>query len=522
MSDFAQEIARLLEANSERLIREGVPGSAIIGQLRPGVLPPPASSPDVPYAAPLTVQEVDGSPSVDGVAVLQLPNGTLSSLGGGVVRYTPAAGSSTHWFDVTAYGAVGDGSTDDTTAIGNAIAALDLVGRGVLYFPPGRYKTSGGFTLSSPTLVLGGGAESFDGAEIISRVITTSSTAHLFTVAAKYGRVQDIALVCTAATPTAGSLVRVTSSYIHQQVSYQHVVFRGAYDLVAVDVGAHWEAHDSYFLGPVRYGIHINNTVNPDAGDWLIAGCWFNPEGRNATAAVRLDGSGGGKIAGCKFNCDASGTYKFTDMISMSAPGATSILIVDGCSFENYSGDAIDLTGPNWDMVLITGCQFGQYSNTTGNAIKVSTLNDIVVTGCHFRCPSGATPAISLTSVNRAYIGACTNNGFTAVLSQSSCTAVIDLSGGAGGVSSVGLSLPAIFSVSGSPVTSSGTLTATLASQSAHRVFAGPASGSAAAPTFRQLAAGELSTRWEPVTNGSPSSPEVLFDAGGDIIMAEV
>jgi hypothetical protein len=58
--------------------------------------------------------------------------------------------------------------------------------------------------------------------------------------------------------------------------------------------------------------------------------------------------------------------------------------------------------------------------------------------------------------------------------------------GGGGTVNSVGLALPSIFSVSGSPVTTTGTLTATLASQTANQVFASP-NGSAGAPTFRTL-----------------------------------
>lgn len=59
-------------------------------------------------------------------------------------------------------------------------------------------------------------------------------------------------------------------------------------------------------------------------------------------------------------------------------------------------------------------------------------------------------------------------------------------------VSSVGLSLPSIFTVTGSPVTGAGTLTATLANQNANAVFAGPASGSAAPPTFRPLAIADM------------------------------
>jgi hypothetical protein len=62
----------------------------------------------------------------------------------------------------------------------------------------------------------------------------------------------------------------------------------------------------------------------------------------------------------------------------------------------------------------------------------------------------------------------------------------------AGTVTSVGLSLPAIFSVSGSPVTTAGTLTGALATQSAHTAFAGPTGGAAAAPTFRALTAADV------------------------------
>lgn len=66
--------------------------------------------------------------------------------------------------------------------------------------------------------------------------------------------------------------------------------------------------------------------------------------------------------------------------------------------------------------------------------------------------------------------------------------------GGSGTVTSVGLSLPAIFSVSGSPVTGAGTLTGSLATQTANTVWAGPTTGSAAAPTFRALVSDDLAT----------------------------
>ena len=61
-----------------------------------------------------------------------------------------------------------------------------------------------------------------------------------------------------------------------------------------------------------------------------------------------------------------------------------------------------------------------------------------------------------------------------------------------GTVTSVGLSAPTQFSVSGSPVTTNGTLSLGWSNQSANLVLAGPSTGVAAAPTFRSLVASDI------------------------------
>ena len=63
---------------------------------------------------------------------------------------------------------------------------------------------------------------------------------------------------------------------------------------------------------------------------------------------------------------------------------------------------------------------------------------------------------------------------------------------GVGTVTSVALTAPAEFTVSGSPVTTSGALAVTKANQSANQVWAGPTSGGAAAPAFRALVGADL------------------------------
>jgi hypothetical protein len=65
--------------------------------------------------------------------------------------------------------------------------------------------------------------------------------------------------------------------------------------------------------------------------------------------------------------------------------------------------------------------------------------------------------------------------------------------GGVGTVTSVGVSAPSDFAVSGSPVTGAGTISLTRTSQAAGRVLASPA-GSAGVPSYRALAASDIPT----------------------------
>lgn len=66
--------------------------------------------------------------------------------------------------------------------------------------------------------------------------------------------------------------------------------------------------------------------------------------------------------------------------------------------------------------------------------------------------------------------------------------------GGTGTVTSVGITTPAIFAVSNSPITTSGDIAITLVNQSPNLVFASPTTAPAAPPTFRTLVAPDLGT----------------------------
>jgi hypothetical protein len=91
----------------------------------------------------------------------------------------------------------------------------------------------------------------------------------------------------------------------------------------------------------------------------------------------------------------------------------------------------------------------------------------------------------------------------------------------AGSVVSVGLALPdTVFTVSGSPVTSSGTLTGGLIAQNANKVFAGPATGADAAPTFRSLVNADISGTGAALTKTDDTN--VTLSLGGSASTALV
>lgn len=142
---------------------------------------------------------------------------------------------------------------------------------------------------------------------------------------------------------------------------------------------------------------------------------------------------------------------------------------------------SIDFTGANLtdlptrqhnDLQGIQGGTSNQYYHLT--AAQYASLPNTITANANtvYAGPSSGGPA---TPTFRALTAADMPGGF-----------------GTGTVTSVGLSLPSsIMSVTGSPVTTSGTLTANLETQAAKSFFAGPTSG-AGVPTFRAIAATDL------------------------------
>jgi hypothetical protein len=357
-------------------------------------------------------------------------------------KWIAQAGGSPTEFNVMDYGSVGDGTADDTAAINLAIAALNSAGKGVLYFPAGTYKCTAALTtISAACLIRGDGSASFDDGQSISQVNFTGQTGVPFTISAKVARIEKLAVVNTyGGTPTAGSAVLVDSAYLGQRVDFEGCVFQGFYDNVDVKVGAQWIMHGCFSIAPVRYGLRIRNTVNPDAGDWAIIGCNFYAQTYNSTSAIRVESSGGGKIVGCKINKALDSKLFGTGVdIAIASGNDTSVLSIAGCSIENVSGDAIKIatTGTGkFGLATVAAVQVGLYGNNAGYAVNIvaaSTGGNVAggiygvsIDGCVFHTNGTARAAVAIAKADNVVLGDFAISGFNARYTNAAGTNITD------------------------------------------------------------------------------------------------
>lgn len=288
-------------------------------------------------------------------------------------------------FNVKAFGAIGDGTADDTAAIANAITALTAAGRGVLFFPPAvEYKTTGGFTISVPTKIVGCGRtdahfESGSTPAYVSKITCTSATAILFNVTANHARFEGLYLRNTAgSTPTAGSGVKVSNGTDYlQKVDFYDCTIWGFYDGIDYQVGDNWRIHNCYFVSPVRYGVHIQNLVVPDAGGWSISDSEFLADNTPAPTAIRIESCGGAKITNTNILGYATAVH--------ATGTSTSILLISNCCFEHELEDFIIIEG--WSLVGINNVEFGVYTTTTKHAIHFTEVARSIISNCLFVAP---------------------------------------------------------------------------------------------------------------------------------------
>lgn len=147
-------------------------------------------------------------------------------------------------FDVRAYGAVGDGVTDDGAAILLAVQAAAVVG-GIIYFPPGDYYVSSPISLDSNLTIKGAGYT----LSYFSTTMSQSNLRGIFTFTAKENITFD-----NVGFHVNGSSTAVTS-YGHTNLNFIRCGFTGTTTTTGAGVvclggggsGASGNMDDTYF-----------------------------------------------------------------------------------------------------------------------------------------------------------------------------------------------------------------------------------------------------------------------------------
>jgi len=147
-------------------------------------------------------------------------------------------------FNVRQFGAVGNGVTDDTTAINNAIAACTSYS--TLYFPAGKYLITSqpsGFTGLNNLTVCGDGFSS----EIFSNVTGAAGNTLVFDSTCSFVTVRDLAIVGSATVRGSGIHIRLYASDS--------------------------EVRDCYISGCSDFGIHLSNSGSAWSTNQTVTGC---------------------------------------------------------------------------------------------------------------------------------------------------------------------------------------------------------------------------------------------------------
>jgi hypothetical protein len=96
------------------------------------------------------------------------------------------------WYDVTAYGAKGDGITDDTVAFQNALSDIQAKNGGILFIPSGNYVITATLNLNKNTEIRGTG--------YFSKILVNNGKAVFKTTSMGQVKIKDLYIADTSST----------------------------------------------------------------------------------------------------------------------------------------------------------------------------------------------------------------------------------------------------------------------------------------------------------------------------------
>lgn len=224
--------------------------------------------------------------------------------------------------NVKEYGAKGDGSTNDTAAIN---AAIDAMTPGsTLYFPPGRYMTSGGHVIDTPSTIVKGStgrAQTYNSSAQL--YLRNASNVDMLTVAANQVTIRDLSLYGNKSNQTTTSRGVVTPNTAAPSYLLLDAVWVDSFN----GDGYSFESSGGTLSGTVTnsesrmnngYGMRFYGT----ATDMMVSNCYID---QNVQSGVYCS-SGDLSMTGCHIWGNGTGTTGDRDGITFQSSSGCRIV----------------------------------------------------------------------------------------------------------------------------------------------------------------------------------------------------
>lgn len=283
----------------------------------------------------------------------------------------------------SAYGAVGNGTVDDTAAIQSALTAAAAAGGGTVFFPAGSYRVTSQLTVSTNVKLLGSGA-------IFTSILLDSTTAHLFSSGSTYTIVaEDLRFSVYGATAATGRFFsgalatfylnrcQVDPGYQASQtllISCSSLYQTGGTAVVGYSACQYASATSRIVLRDVQIGYHVNLLAAPTATQMFSATTDLVMEGCSFTASP---------VAGTTPTI-VSAAYAFSSGNHFSANGAVVATLFNvGASGILYEAGSFYDT----NMVMVTGSASDQNIHCSAPQLEKQVTRTTGVTGAFTPSP---------------------------------------------------------------------------------------------------------------------------------------
>lgn len=326
----------------------------------------------------------------------------------------------------SAYGAIGDGVTDDTTAIQAAINDVQDDG-GIVYFPPGDYKITSELLIS---LSVGSGGIILEGAgQNASVLVPTTLTQNCIHIKSyEPVAIRDLAIY-SSVTKTAGAGIYVEgpisdATKANLNSNFENLNISNQYDGFYFTEAAYWKIDHCRIGEAINYGVYIENSVNVDEGDSQIVNSLIVQKDSNSINAVYYKSSGG-----LKFVCSKINGFKKGLNLQVPDGAVTAVLVISGSSIENCTEHGLYLTRNGttgtFDYITITGNEF--FNSDFNIEIPTASIRKGVICGNIFGIKSVAGVAIQCTDTTGLSISGNSFIGNGSALSAVSLGGVADV-----------------------------------------------------------------------------------------------